>query len=220
MADLARRHGLVVKDVTLTGAAGPARDALMGQLERWRGRPLIAVDPDAVLAGLEANPWVRRARVERRWPDRLVVTVVTRTPAAVLLADDGAWLLAADGTRLARASEDGRDAGLVRVAGAGADEALGELAELAAAHPALFSRLDQAVRIGGRRWDLVLRAGPRILLPEDGPVYGPAAALARLAALEREGHILERALARIDLRLADRVFLAPLAAAGVREAGR
>ncbi|GIX16873.1 MAG: hypothetical protein KatS3mg119_1059 [Rhodothalassiaceae bacterium] len=219
-ADLARRHGLVVKDITLTGAAGPARAAIMADLQGWRGRPLIAVDPDVVLAGLLADPWVRRASVERRWPDRLVVTVATRTPAAVLLADDGAWLVADDGTRLARAHDAGRDAGLLRVAGAGAARALAGLMELAAGHPAVFSRLDHAVRVGDRRWDLVLRDGPRIMLPEDGPGYGPAAALARLAALEREGGILERALARIDLRLADRVFVAPLATAGARESGR
>ncbi|MFZ1479702.1 MAG: cell division protein FtsQ/DivIB, partial [Paracoccaceae bacterium] len=52
------------------------------------------------------------------------------------------------------------------------------------------------VRMGERRWDLVLDRDQRILLPSDNPVR----ALERLLALDHAQDILARDLMAIDLR--------------------
>jgi cell division protein FtsQ len=51
---------------------------------------------------LEANPWVREARVERTPPSLVEVTVVERTPAAVVFP--GPVLVSGDGVVLSRAT--------------------------------------------------------------------------------------------------------------------
>lgn len=51
------------------------------------GSPLVLVDLNAAVAGVERHPWVARAQVRRAFPDRVVITVEERTPTALLLLD-------------------------------------------------------------------------------------------------------------------------------------
>lgn len=73
------------------------------------------------------------------------------------------------------------------------------MAILQAAAP-LSSRLRGLVRMGERRWDVVLDRGQRILLPETDPVR----ALERVIVLAEVQDMLERDLAAVDMRLASR----------------
>jgi cell division protein FtsQ len=58
-----------------------------------------------------------------------------------------------------------------------------------------------ALRVGDRRWTLKLSSGIDVLLPD----AGVDDALKTLIALESERSLLEREIAAVDLRLADRV---------------
>ncbi|MFZ1340104.1 MAG: cell division protein FtsQ/DivIB, partial [Paracoccaceae bacterium] len=82
------------------------------------------------------------------------------------------------------------------IAGEGADAATTEALALMAAAGPLTPRLRGLVRMGERRWDLVLDRDQRILLPSDNPVR----ALERLLALDHAQDILARDLMAIDLR--------------------
>ena len=64
----------------------------------------------------------------------------------------------------------------------------------------LAPRLRGLVRMGERRWDVVLDRGQRILLPEEAPVQ----ALERVIALDGAQDILSRDITRIDMRLGAR----------------
>jgi len=66
------------------------------------------------------------------------------------------------------------------------------------------------MRVADRRWDLRLRNGVTIRLPE----HGEEAALAELSRLDREEQLLSRDIVAVDMRLPDRfaVQLSPEAA--------
>jgi cell division protein FtsQ len=84
--------------------------------ERQVRGTFFTVDLDAVRSSLEKLPWVREARVERRWPDTLVVSLVEHVPLArwnddALVSEAGEVFVAAVSTRLPRLSgpEDSSD---------------------------------------------------------------------------------------------------------------
>ena len=76
-------------------------------------------------------------------------------------------------------------------------------------YPEISAQVRAFVLIGERRWNLRLKSGLDIRLPEDG--IGPA--LERLVGLGREAKLISRDLAIIDLRLPDRVTVRLSAAA-------
>ena len=90
---------------------------------------------------------------------------------------------------------------LPMMAGLGADVAVEEAASLFEAARPLGDRLLGLVRVGERRWDVILREGPRILLPEQAP----RAALDRVMLLHDVQELLDRDLVRIDLRDPERM---------------
>ncbi|MEO5615990.1 MAG: cell division protein FtsQ/DivIB, partial [Cypionkella sp.] len=122
----------------------------------------------------------------------------------------------ATGHRVAGLSARADRADLPLVAGEGADAAMPEaLAIFDTARP-ISERVRGLVRVGARRWDLILDRDQRIMLPSVNPV----AAVERLLALNASDKLLERDILSIDLRNQDRpaIRLAPFAMNEVRRA--
>ena len=89
------------------------------------------------------------------------------------------------------------------IAGPGAAAAVPQgLAIIAAAAP-IKERLRGLVRVGERRWDMILDNDQRILLPEDVPVQ----AVERIIVLHQASDLLARDLALVDMRLGARPSL-------------
>tara|TARA_R100000789_G_scaffold8056_1_gene12166 strand:+ start:1033 stop:1359 length:327 start_codon:yes stop_codon:yes gene_type:complete len=86
------------------------------------------------------------------------------------------------------------------VVGEAANQRVSEALELIRTAAPLGERLRGLVRMGERRWDVVLDREQRILLPETQAVQ----ALERVIALEGAQDVLARDVARVDMRLAQR----------------
>jgi cell division protein FtsQ len=93
------------------------------------------------------------------------------------------------------------------VVGPGAPADAAALLDALTDRPELQKRVIAAVRVGERRWNLRLNNGADVLLPEGHAVI----ALDRLMQLQQSNALLDRPLATIDLRLADRLVLHPRA---------
>lgn len=196
--DASVRGGFEVRKVEIAGLrhldAAPVRAAALA----GPSSAMIETDLVAIRARLVALPWVADATVARRLPDTLGVTIVERVPAAIWQWRGRQALVDAQGRVLAR---DGlaRFGRLPLVVGAGANTELASLAALMGAAPALASKIDSATWVGARRWDVKLKSGEVLALPEG---YARAeAALAAFDRLNRERTLIGRGFARFDLRL-------------------
>jgi cell division protein FtsQ len=96
-----------------------------------------------------------------------------------------------------------RYAHLPLVVGEGADREAPRLFDAMAVHPVLFKRVVAAIWVGGRRWNLRFDSGLEARLPE-GDI---GIAWARLGDLVATRGLLERPVAAVDLRLADRTVI-------------
>ncbi len=191
--------GLVVQHIDLEGRRNAPLAELRQAIGTDRGAPILAFSPQAARERLEANAWVASAEVERRLPDRILVRIVERQPyaiwqhAGVLRVIDNRGVVISD-----RVAEFGL---LPLVVGAGANLHAAAMVELLRATPELRDRTDALVRVGNRRWNLKLRNGTEIRLPEGLE----AQALARLREQQQAIGLLDRPVAAIDLRLPDKM---------------
>jgi cell division protein FtsQ len=94
------------------------------------GAIMIWVDTAAIADAVLADPWVRDARVDRVFPDRLVVEVLERRPAVWIEGTTSWMLVAGDGTVLITAEEP--DATVLRAYLVAPDRAPGDRPEEAA----------------------------------------------------------------------------------------
>ncbi len=126
----------------------------------------------------------------------LQVDVVQRVPIAVWRGADGLKLIDETGTFVAPLAARADRPDLPLIAGDGARAALDEAMALYAAAAPLGDRLRGLVRMGERRWDVVLDRGQRLMLPAETPVR----ALERILALDDAKDLLDRDVAAVDLR--------------------
>ena len=94
---------------------------------------------------------------------------------------------------------------LVVVSGKGAAERAKVLLGILESEPEIFADVWAVQLIAERRWDVHMRSGLTIKLPEEDPVL----AWSRLAILERDTAITERDLAAIDLRVPGQLVVEP-----------
>ncbi len=164
--------------------------------------PVSSFDLDlvAMRETVSAIPAVKTAAVRIRPGGILEIDVEQRKAVVLWRNDDGLALVDENGYYVAGATSRHARPDLPLIAGKGADAHVGEALDLIDAARPLGKRLRGLVRMGERRWDVVLDRDQRILLP----VENPQRALERVIALESAQDILSRDVARVDMRLAHR----------------
>jgi cell division protein FtsQ len=199
---IARKLGFGVDMVTVSGATHLSEARILSLAGINSKSSLLFFDVAAARARLEADPLVRQASVRKLYPNRIVVDIVERTPYGVWQRDGEVHAIAADGAPIDDV-RDGRYIDLPFVVGEDANARIREFVSLLDALAELKPRIEAGVLVGQRRWNLHLKSGIDIKLPE----ADPAAAIATLLRLERQSRILERDLLTLDLRLPDRAFV-------------
>ncbi len=122
---LVRAPFLRIDDVTVSGVVYTDPAAIDAAIDAALDEPILTVDTGAIVAALEAQPWVLRARAERDFPSGLRIEVSERTPLAVYGATDGRWRVVDEQGRVL-AILDGRPVDVVLVEGEGPPLAPGE----------------------------------------------------------------------------------------------
>ena len=195
-----QRPEFAVKLMSIDGAD----EALTGEIRTVMALdfPVSSFDIDLeskrdTIAALNA---VKSAALRVRPGGVLQIDVVQRVPVAVWRGSEGLRLIDETGAFVAPLVARAERADLPLIVGDGAREALPEALALYAAAQPLSSRLRGLVRMGERRWDVVLDRGQRILLPADDPLH----ALQRVIVLDQVKDMLARDIARVDMRNPDR----------------
>lgn len=145
-------------------------------------------------------PPVKSATVRIKPGGVLQVEVEPRLPVAIWRHAEGLSMVDVSGVAVASVPSRMARPDLPLLAGDGAVEHVVEALDIYRSAAPLGLRLRGIVRMGERRWDVVLDRGQRILLPETGAVE----ALERVIMLDAAQDILSRDVTRIDLRLGAR----------------
>lgn len=154
------------------------------------------LDLEAIQKDVEDIPAVRTASVHIRSGGVLSIEVLERVPVVVWRSDTGLSLLDREGTETAQIAARADRTDLPLIVGKGASGEVEEALALIRIADTVTDRLRGLVRVGERRWDVVLDRGQRIQLPEDDA----ARALERVMALDMAQDLLARDLAVIDFR--------------------
>ena len=164
--------------------------------------PVSSFDLDlpAIRGRVEKIPAVADAAVRVRQGGVLSVEITERVPAALWRTRGGIRVLDREGVGIATIDSRAARPELPVMTGAGANAHVPEALDILEAARPLKMDIRGLVRMGARRWDLVLRDGKRVMLPEDAPVR----ALERVIVLNAAHEMLDRDLVAVDMRIGAR----------------
>src|SRR5262245_27508965 len=205
----ANAAGFRITSVALSGNVHVSREQVLAIAGVTGTTSLLFLEVAAVRERLRTNTWIADATVLKLYPGELQVSISERQAFALWQKDGRISVIADDGTVL----EPYIAPGLVRlplVVGRGAETHAKAFLALLDRYPTIRDQVRASILVGERRWNLRLRNGLDIRLPE----ADAASALDRLVKLERETKLTTRDITAIDMRLSDRVTvrLSPAAA--------
>jgi cell division protein FtsQ len=194
--------GFSVQEVRVEGREYTPRDIFEAALGVKRGDATLGFSPAEARARLEASAWIETAHVERRLPGTIIVRIKERRAFAIWQREGQFSIIDREG-RVMQSNNVGAFGPLPLVVGLGANAGAAGIIDLLRAQPSIAGRVEAAVRVSERRWNLRLTGGADILLPEGHE----GAAITRLVELHARDRLLDRPLATVDMRLPDRLVV-------------
>ncbi|WP_208431372.1 cell division protein FtsQ/DivIB [Bartonella doshiae] len=192
--------GFVITNVDVRGNKRLVKQDVLNLLGLNTTPSIFTFNVDRARSILEQQAWIQSVTVQKIYPNQVHVSIVEREPYAVWQHDGIVDIIDHTG-RVIVPFQGGVVQNLPLVVGRGAQNSAKVFIQALSAYPKLYSRVRAFMRVGDRRWDLILDNGVRVMLPENG-------ALERLASLVKSGtaqELFSRDVLRIDLRLSDRI---------------
>lgn len=207
--------GLEVRHVEVTGTRELALLPVYQAALPGRDNAMLTSDLTAIRDRLRAIPWVADASVSRRLPDTLAIAITERRPVALWQHRQRLQAIDISGVPLTHDRLE-RFAKLPLVVGPGANTRVREFLTLAATAPTLADKVDAAVLVGGRRWDLKFKTGETLSLPDTPNDANKALKqFAKLDDAPSGNGLLGGRFERFDMRLPGRMIVG---GAAVKEA--
>ncbi len=192
--------GFAVKNILVDGRHYTDADTLKAMINMERGDPIFAFHPSEAKDMIEKLSWVKTAHVERRLPDTIYIKITERKPMALWQRNQKLSLIDAEGVVLT----DHNLApwkNLMIVVGDDAPKKAQGLLKMLQLEPLIAKRVEAATLVGGRRWDLKLKSGAEVKLPE----AELGLALRKLAVNHEEEALLDKDVVSIDVREEGRI---------------
>lgn len=199
-ASLQQRPEFMISEMNVTGGDQQIATDIATVLPLEFPLSSFDLDLEAARNTVEALYAVKSARVRVGEAGALDIHVTPRVAVALWRDGEKLRMLDADGIFAGVIDTRGVRRDLPLIAGDGAEEHIAEALTLFQTARPVGDRVRGLVRMGERRWDMVMDRGQRILLPEDNPF----AALDRVIALQQAQDLLARDVATIDMRNANR----------------
>jgi len=197
---LANSAGFRITAVAINGRRQLTQDEVLA-IGGVNGRSsLLFLDAAIVRDKLKTNPWIGEATVQKFYPGQLQIDIVERS-AFALWQQDGRLSVIADDGAVLEPYLSRSFISLPLVVGKGAETHAKDFLALLARYPQVRAATKAAVFVGERRWNLRLKDGLDVRLPENDV----GNALASLSRLDKEDRLFSRDIVAVDMRLPDRL---------------
>jgi cell division protein FtsQ len=197
---LANSAGFRITAVAINGRKQLTQDEVLA-IGGVNGRSsLLFLDAATVRDKLKTNPWIGEATVQKFYPGQLQIDIVERS-AFALWQQDGRLSVIADDGAVLEPYLSRRFISLPLVVGKGADTHAKDFLALLARYPQVRAATKAVIFVGERRWNLRLKDGLDVRLPENDV----GNALASLSKLDKEDRLFSRDIVAVDMRLPDRL---------------
>lgn len=194
--------GMAAEEITINGLSHHEPELLLSAIGVVPGGSLIGFDASIAKRILENLDWIESAKVQRRFPNQLDISVREREPFAIWQRGQAHYVIDRSGAAMSGLAAS-QLVSLPLVTGEGANAAAADLINHLEAYPDLSLQVKAAARVGGRRWTLYLDSGITVQLPEKNWMQ----AVEKVDELNRTQQLLSKGIKSVDMRLDGRVIV-------------
>jgi len=193
--------GLELSKLVIKGNVNLDPAEIQEMLGSQLGQTMFEFDVAVAREKVDTINWVRKSTVRKVFPDTIIIQVQEFEPFALWKVEDTVNLISTNGSVIGRAAQ--RHMLLPQVVGVGANKEASVILAAVQQYPEIAERTKAFVRVGKRRWNIVMKDGLRVMLPENEW----REALENLNAMHVERQLLDREMVQVDLRLPDRMIM-------------
>lgn len=155
------------------------------------------LDEETLREDLSGLPEISHFKITANGGENLIIDASPAIPAAVWRVNGKYKLIDTAGRSFADVFHPSEEPDLPLVFGKGADKAARDIPHLAKLSKPINEKIHAFIRVGERRWDVMLKNGLLIMLPANDPI----SSLEKVMTWENTHSITSRRLTRIDLRV-------------------
>ncbi|MEM9014880.1 MAG: FtsQ-type POTRA domain-containing protein [Pseudomonadota bacterium] len=200
--------GFEIEKVTVRGLDRTSEADLLTAIGPILGASILHFDHHAARARVQELGWVRDAAVSRLLPNTINISVRERRPSAVWQMSGDLFLIDRFGAVIDEVNAY-EYSNMPLIVGAGAPESAAGLIMALEKNDNLHAKTAALVRVGDRRWNVRLKNGIDIKLPENNAT----GTLAKIETLHHAYGILDDEIEFIDFRNDERVVIRRIGAA-------
>jgi cell division protein FtsQ len=200
--DISKTVGLTVKEVIVEGRSKTKKSALLQALQVSEGDNILAINITEMKDRINKLPWIKSARIERHFPNKISLTLFERTPMARWQTNRMLKLIDVNGDVIPIVDLT-RFSNLPIIIGKNAPKIAGQILNTLSNEPHLFRRVKSLTLVSDRRWDVQLDNQINVHLPEKNP----GKAWAHLATVEEGHNIFGDQVQGIDMRLENQLII-------------
>lgn len=193
--------GLSLQNVYIEGRERTSRQEILDILGVKRGDYIFRIDLQETYQKLKKLRWVASIMIERRLPSTIYIRMVEKRPLAYWQCQQKYYLIDTQGNLIEETSPQEFPDFIVATGGE-APKALPKLLSHLHKYPEIEQQVNGVIYVSQRRWDLLLKSGLRIKLPDDKLEES----LKLLTKLANEKHLKKSEVKTIDLRNLDRIY--------------
>ena len=191
-----QRPEFMVKGIRITGASTRVEKHMAQVMDISFPMSSFQLDLVQLKTVFEGIPAIENASLMLGAKGILEVGIVERAPVVVWRGDEGLMLLDAQGQSAGFIEARHMRGDLPLISGDGITDKIPEALNIYRTLAPILGRVRGLVRVGERRWNVVLDRDQVLQLPEDAPIP----AVERILALHRVQDILNRDVSVVDIR--------------------
>jgi len=194
--------GFGIENVLVDGRVFTDRKVLLSLLGVKKGDPLFGLDLKSAKKKIQNISWVKDVVIERQLPNTLSLKITEREPVGLWQKNKKISVIDSEGVVLTNnVSKEFKD--FIIFTGVNVNNKAGSFLELLRSEPSLYQKVEAAQYVSERRWNLTLKTGLLIKLPEESVAF----ALSQLVDYQKQDGLLDKKIKSLDARMFPRIIV-------------
>jgi len=196
------KAGFIIKEISVSSTNEYCPIVTENTFNKYKNLSLLSISLKNIYDYTKSFDCIENVKISRIFPDKLKINIINKTPIAIWQNKKNFFFITTT-NELMQIRNSENLLNFITFTGSNAYLHATKLIETISIDQEMFSQIDAAMRVGDRRWDIRLKDGTEIKLPENDPEVAWKKFIDLRNNSEKFNH---GKMKTIDLRIEDKIY--------------